>query len=162
MDHLNSERSRRHRPAPKRVIAAFWVSLILICAVLFWKSSAIVGLFVKNEVNQITHFNQPPPKPINLLLLGVGGGTHDGPDLTDTIIFMHLDPAHKKISLISLPRDLWIPDMQAKVNATYTLASENKAGSGLSVTDNEIGKILGQHIDYGIKPDFSGFVKAVD
>jgi LCP family protein required for cell wall assembly len=162
MDNLNGVRSRRHHPTPMRVVAAFWVSVLLICAVLFWKSSAILGLFWKNEVNQITHFGAPPPKPINLLLLGVGGGTHEGPDLTDTIIFMHVDPAHKKIVLISLPRDLWIPDMQAKVNATYTIASDNKPGSGIAVTKSEVGNILGQHIDYGIKLDFSGFVQAVN
>jgi LCP family protein required for cell wall assembly len=162
MDNINGARSQRRRPTPIRVVVAFCVAVLLICVVLFWKSSAILGLFWKSEINQITHFTQPPQKSINLLLLGVGGGTHDGPDLTDTIIFMHLDPAHKKIVLISLPRDLWIPDMQAKVNATYTLASNKNSGTGLAVSKSEIGTILGQHIDYGIKLDFDGFVQAVN
>jgi LCP family protein required for cell wall assembly len=154
--------SRRRRPVRKRVIMALFVAFILIAGVLFWKSSALLALFWQTGVREITHINAPPPKPINLLLLGIGGGTHDGPDLTDTIIFMHIDPISKKVTLVSLPRDLWIPDMSEKVNATYTIASDNKPGSGLPVTETEIGKILGQHIDYGVKIDFNGFVKAVN
>jgi len=147
------------RPTPTRVIVAFWVAVLLIGSVLLWKGAGAISLYVTDFFDKM-HASQE--KPVNLLLLGVGGGTHDGPDLTDTIIFMHLDPAHKKVSLVSLPRDLWIPDMQAKVNATYTVASEQHPGSGLSVSELEIGKILGQHINYGIKLDFGGFVKAVN
>lgn len=156
------EHIRRRRPARKRVVLALLVAFLLIAGVLLWKSSALLALFWQTGVREITHINAPPPKPINLLLLGIGGGTHDGPDLTDTIIFMHVDPVNKKVTLVSLPRDLWVPDLSAKVNATYTFASEKNPGSGLSVTENEIGKILGQHIDYGVKIDFGGFVKAVD
>jgi len=174
MDNLNNSRSRLHtqpnsqmpirrrRPVRKRVVFAFWVALILIFGVLFWKSSAVLALMWNTSVEKVTHFDAPPPKPVNMLLLGIGGGTHEGPDLTDTIIFMHVDPVNKKITLVSLPRDLWIPDLSAKVNATYTFAEEQKAGTGLSTTEGAVGKILGQHIDYGIKLDFGGFVKAVN
>ena len=111
---------------------------------------------------QVAHIAAPPPKPVNLLLLGIGGGTHEGPDLTDTIIFMHVDPVGKKVTLVSLPRDLWVPSIGAKVNATYTFANEQKPGSGLPTMEKAVGDILGQHIDYGIKIDFDGFVKFVD
>jgi LCP family protein required for cell wall assembly len=154
--------SRRRRPARKRVFFAFLVAVVLIFGVLLWKSSAILSLIWHTSVEQITHINAPPPKPVNLLLLGIGGGTHEGPDLTDTIIFMHVDPIHKKVELVSLPRDLWIPDIGAKINATYTFASEKNPGSGLAVMKTEVSKILGQHIDYGVKIDFGGFVKAVN
>jgi LCP family protein required for cell wall assembly len=153
---------RRRRPVKKRVVIAFLVALILIVGVLIWKSSALLSAFWQTSVDQIAHINAPSPKPINLLLLGIGGGTHEGPDLTDTIIFMHVDPVQKKVTLVSLPRDLWIPDIGDKVNATYTYASEKNSGSGLAVTESEVGKILGQHIDYGVKIDFGGFVKAVN
>ncbi len=153
---------RRKKPIRKRVIVAFWVAIILICGVLIWKSSAILSAFWDTSVTQIAHINAPPLKPVNILLLGIGGGTHEGPDLTDTIIFMHIDPIHKKVTLVSLPRDLWVPDIGAKINATYTFASEKNPGSGLSVMKTEVGKILGQHIDYGVKIDFGGFVKAVN
>jgi len=153
----NVYRTRRPRPVRKRVFFALLVACILIVGVLISQSGGIIS-----SLGNSLFKSHQQEKPINILLLGVGGGTHDGPDLTDTIIFMHIDPVLKKVTLVSLPRDLWIPDMNAKVNATYTVASEKSPGSGLATTESEIGKILGQHINYGIKLDFSGFVKAVN
>ena len=49
---------------------------------------------------------------VNILLLGIGGGNHDGPNLTDTIIFASLDPKNNKVTLISIPRDLWFPALE--------------------------------------------------
>ena len=46
---------------------------------------------------------------VNILLLGIGGGAHDGPNLTDTIILASLDPKKNTVNLISIPRDLYIP-----------------------------------------------------
>ncbi|HVA96856.1 MAG TPA: LCP family protein [Candidatus Acidoferrales bacterium] len=163
MDNDYRPQTRRRRPARKRVFFALLVAFILIFGVLIWKSSTIIALLWNTGVSQVAHLApHAPPQPINLLLLGVGGAKHDGPDLTDTIIFMHIDPVHKKVMLVSLPRDLWIPDLHAKVNAAYTFANEKSPGSGLLYTKTQIGNILGQHIDYAIKLDFGGFVKAVD
>lgn len=77
---------RRRRPVRKRVIISVLVAILLIAGVLFWKSSALLSAFWDTSVTQIAHINAPVPKPINILLLGIGGGTHEGPDLTDTII----------------------------------------------------------------------------
>ncbi len=99
---------------------------------------------------------------INILLLGIGGGTHDGPDLTDTIIFANIDPKTNKILLISIPRDLWSSDLNQKVNTAYAIGESKKPGGGLTLAKAAISKITGQNIDYGIRIDFSGFVKAVD
>src|SRR3989344_4557047 len=53
---------------------------------------------------------------INILLLGTGGGEHEGPDLTDTIIFASVNLDRDKVTLVSIPRDLWIPDLNARIN----------------------------------------------
>src|SRR5207302_4958820 len=45
---------------------------------------------------------------INILLLGIGGPGHDGPDLTDTMLLMSIDPVNKNAALLSIPRDLWV------------------------------------------------------
>src|SRR5215469_5430643 len=147
----NVYRTRRHKPVRKRVFFALLVAFLLIFGVLLYKGAGVAIVFINNLIAriQLSHV-----KPINILLLGVGGGTHDGPDLTDTIIFVHIDPVNKKVTLVSLPRDLWIPSLGAKVNATYTVASEKQPGSGLSYTESAIGTILGQKINYGVKLDF--------
>jgi LCP family protein required for cell wall assembly len=117
-------------------------------------------LMSKKEINLKTASAQD--HKINMLLLGVGGGTHDGPDLTDTIIFASIDPTSKKVTLVSLPRDLWVPDLNSKINAGYTYAEEKQPGSGLISTTDMVSSILGQPIDYAVKLDFSGFEKMVD
>ena len=99
---------------------------------------------------------------INILLLGIGGGTHEGPDLTDTIILASIDPKADKVTLISIPRDLWFPDINGKINSAYAIGEAKKTGGGLILAESAVGKITGQNIDYGVRIDFSGFVKAVD
>lgn len=99
---------------------------------------------------------------INILLLGIGGGTHDGPDLTDTIMLASIDPKADKVTLISIPRDFWFPDINGKINSAYAIGEAKKKGGGLILAESAVGKITGQNIDYGVRIDFSGFVKAVD
>jgi len=98
----------------------------------------------------------------NILLMGIGGGTHDGPNLTDTIIFTSINPTTNKITMISIPRDLWIPDLKSKINVAYADGEQKRAGGGLVEAEAVAQKITGQNIDYGLVIDFNGFVKAVD
>src|SRR5438270_11350253 len=59
---------------------------------------------------------------INILLLGRGGGTHDAPDLTDTMMLASIDPVNHTSTLLSLPRDLWVNVPNAgvtKINAAW-------------------------------------------
>lgn len=103
---------------------------------------------------------------VNILLLGIGGGSHDGPNLTDTIILASLDTKNNKVTLVSIPRDLWFPDLggsNKKINGVYADGeSKRKGGGGLLEAEAAISKVTGQDINYGVRIDFSGFVKAVD
>lgn len=99
---------------------------------------------------------------VNVLFLGIGGGKHDGPLLTDTIIYASIDPKLQKTTLISIPRDLWIPDLKAKINTTYAIGEDKKKDGGLLLTKAAIEKILGQPVDYILRVDFNGFIKAID
>ncbi len=156
-------RSRRRKPVRKRVLIALLIFFLLLIGVGLLKAGKYLpvlwDLTFKKEI-QLKKTAQD--QKINLLLLGVGGGTHDGPDLTDTIIFASIDPNTKKITLVSIPRDLWAPDLQAKVNTVYTFAEQKEAGSGLMLTKALVSKLLGQQIDYAVKIDFNGFERAVD
>lgn len=99
---------------------------------------------------------------INLLLLGIGGGNHEGPDLTDTVIFVNLDPVKNKANLVSIPRDLWVPDLKAKINTAYQTGESKKKGGGIILAKSVVEKVLGQSIDYVVRVDFAGFTQAVD
>jgi LCP family protein required for cell wall assembly len=102
---------------------------------------------------------------VNVLLLGIGGGVHDGPNLTDTIIFASIDPKNNKVNLVSIPRDLWVPELTTyvkKINSAYSDGESKSKGGGLIEAKAIVRKVTGQEVDYGIRIDFSGFTKAID
>jgi polyisoprenyl-teichoic acid--peptidoglycan teichoic acid transferase len=164
MEHRRPLRSRRRRPVRNRVKIALLIFFVVLLGIGLVKGGKYIpvlwDLFFKQEL-QFTKTTTPDQK-LHLLLLGVGGGSHDGPDLTDTIIYANIDPNTKRVTLVSIPRDMWVPDLGAKVNTVYTFAEQKQEGSGLDATKDMVTNILGQPIDYAVKIDFNGFVKAVD
>lgn len=115
---------------------------------------------------------------VNILLLGRGGGNHDAPDLTDTMMLVSVDPVNHTSVMLSLPRDLWVnvPNQGVmKLNAAWE-AGEFKylgkavAGStnpkaikaGFDMVDQTVSGILGVDINYNVLVDFQAFQQAVD
>jgi LCP family protein required for cell wall assembly len=136
--------------------------IVVLLAIFVIKTAGVYPFLFQLVFNQGINLKQTTDNRINILLLGTGGGNHDGPNLTDTIIFASLDPKNDKVTLVSIPRDLWFPDISQKINVAYANGEARKKGGGLIEAEAAITKITGQNIDYGIRLDFSGFVKAVD
>ncbi|OVE79118.1 hypothetical protein BVY00_01255 [bacterium G20] len=110
---------------------------------------------------------------INILILGIGGPGHDGPYLTDTTMIASIDPTNNQMSLLSLPRDLWVRipgDGNQKLNAAYAYGidgSRSKAltdqeKAGLDLLDKTLSPIIGIPIHYHAVIDFTAFSEAVD
>ncbi len=99
---------------------------------------------------------------VNILLLGIGGASHDGPNLTDTIILASVDQSKNSLTLLSIPRDLWIPEMKGKINTAYAIGQNKQLGDGLILAKAAVERVTGQQINYGVRLDFGGFVKAVN
>lgn len=97
----------------------------------------------------------------NVLLLGIGGRGHDGPELTDTIILASIDKSANDVALVSIPRDLWVPDMEAKINHVYAYGQE-KDKDGLDDAKEAVSTLLGVPVHYAFRIDFTGFTRAVD
>ncbi len=149
---MNSRRSSRARRSTRLFIAIILVILVVFLVFKF----IFPALFHKNTSLRLA------TNKVNILLLGIGGGTHDGPNLTDTIIFASLDPVTNKVTLVSIPRDLWVPDLQGKINTAYAIGEQKQIGGGLILAKAAVQKIVGQPIDYAVRVDFAGFVKVVD
>lgn len=140
------------------VLLIFLAVLFGVVGARFWKYLSIgLQIFTNNKIEL-----KQSQQRVNLLLLGVGGGTHEGPDLTDTIILASIDINTKEAVLISMPRDFWVPELRAKINSAYTTGEEKQKGKGLLLASAVVRRVTGQEIDYALKIDFSGFVKAVD
>ncbi|MFH1822738.1 MAG: LCP family protein [Patescibacteria group bacterium] len=102
---------------------------------------------------------------INILLLGMGGKNHEGGYLTDTIMLASIEPSTKKISLLSIPRDLSIPMENMgwrKVNNINAFAEVANPDSGGLAVSPALGDILEIPIDYYFRVDFAGFVNIID
>lgn len=99
---------------------------------------------------------------INLIVLGKSGQGYDSPNLTDTMILASISLKAPQIALISLPRDIWIPELRAKLNSVYYWGEKEKDGGGIPLVAQYVQKISGQSINYSVIVDFSGFEKIID
>lgn len=98
---------------------------------------------------------------VNVLLLGLAGGKHDGAMLTDSIIIASYHMKSNKVTMISVPRDLWMDGIKEKVNAAYEVGEERPEG-GLAFASDKIDDVIGIPIHYAVRIDFAGFAKAID
>jgi len=154
--------------------------VLLICFVGIGLISLVRRMNPVSKKDVIIALPTPTPDPMapkNILLLGYGGVGHDGGLLTDTIIVGHIMPKNKKLILISIPRDLWVPmeikegtTSSYKINAAYAIGSDDKAypykpakytgdNGGLKLSEDVLGKITGLPMDFATAIDFSGFSK---
>lgn len=117
---------------------------------------------------------------INILLLGYGGDGHSGAYLTDSMIVLSLDFATNKVTLISVPRDLWVEiptngteGSHWKINAAYELGLDQKTypdklpqftgpNGGGNEAEYVVSEVIGQPIDYYAAMDFDAFRQVVD
>lgn len=118
----------------------------------------MTALFLFGSASSLVQSNQRT----NILFLGSGGAGHEAPELTDTIIFVSLDHKLKNPVFLSLPRDIWISSMRAKLNTAYYYGNQKREGGGIVLAKASVAEVLGQQVHYGAVLDFSGFVKLVD
>ncbi len=176
----NKQRTRKQKILRRSGIAA----IILAIAVggyfgfKFWQSTHGVfhsggtsaGLSECKDINQL---KKEGDCRINVLLLGIGGPGHDGPDLTDTIMLASIDPINNSVALLSIPRDLWVevPGYgPQKINQAYydgktyskskNLTQQKR--DGLKLLDETLQPIIGLNINYHVIVDFAAFKGAVN
>lgn len=103
----------------------------------------------------------------NFLLLGVAGFAEEGGNLSDSVMLVSLDSKAGSLSMLSLPRDLFIASDvgDRKLNEIYAIAryKNNKNGQkGLSIVKDAVGRFAGIDIHYGAVVDFNIFEEIVD
>lgn len=103
---------------------------------------------------------------VNFLLIGSDRRFATGSTRTDTLVVAILRPNEGQVSLISIPRDLWvsIPGYENnRVNTAYQLGSSSGyPGGGPGLLKETIQYNLGIRIDHTAMVDFDGFRKIVD
>ncbi|MFH2019450.1 MAG: LCP family protein [bacterium] len=139
------------------------ISLLLIAILSFfflknYRTGQIISGLVSDPAASLKSTNGRT----NLVFLGMGGEGHEGGDLTDSMIFVSLDHATQTITLIPLPRDIWVDTMKAKLNTAYHYGNEKREGGGRDLAKSAVSEIIGQPVHYALALDFQGFIKAID
>ncbi|HBC45121.1 MAG: hypothetical protein UX08_C0003G0101 [Candidatus Collierbacteria bacterium GW2011_GWB1_45_35] len=98
----------------------------------------------------------------NFLVLGIRGEGSESPDLSDTLILASYNHENNTTSLISIPRDLWVPSLKAKINTAYYYGEQASPGAGINFAQASVLEDLGQPIHYTAIVNFTLFTQAID
>lgn len=101
----------------------------------------------------------------NMLLLGVAGSSEEGGHLSDSIMIVSVDAAGPSVSMLSLPRDLFVESKvgNRKVNEVYAAAQyKHGEAKGLEITMDALSKFTGIELHYGAVVDFAIFADGID
>jgi polyisoprenyl-teichoic acid--peptidoglycan teichoic acid transferase len=111
---------------------------------------------------------------INLVIMGIDqrpDGVALEPANTDTLMVASIDPASRQMSLLSIPRDLWVdltyPDGskdQNRINASWAMGvlQGKTADSGAQQLERDLKNNFGIAIDYWLLLDFRSAEKLFD
>lgn len=102
---------------------------------------------------------------VNVLLLGIGGEGHEGAKLTDTIILASIEPESKKVGLLSIPRDLFVPIPgygYRRINNAYPFAEDTSSGSGGNLIRQVVSDVMDLDVQYFVRVDFQGFEQLIN
>jgi polyisoprenyl-teichoic acid--peptidoglycan teichoic acid transferase len=170
-----SRRSRRRRTWPQRLLITLNIVVVLICF-----SSAAGLAYVFKQASDVQRYgglgstlDQTADKgrPENFLLVGVDNSEGlDAKDpvligrsraslLSDTIMILRIDPGTNQASILSLPRDLWVPiaDTGGKQRINTALP-----GGGPERLIKTIQQDFGIPINHYVQVNFHGFKSLVD
>jgi LCP family protein required for cell wall assembly len=112
-----------------------------------------------------TNPTSTPDGKLNILIMGIGGEGHDGPQLTDSILLATYDKANNRLGLVSVPRDLAYPigsGMYEKINSVNAYEEQSHPGAGARSTADKFANFFHTRIDRVVRVDFSGFEKFIN
>jgi LCP family protein required for cell wall assembly len=96
---------------------------------------------------------------VNILVAGNSSDDtgHSGAQLTDSIMVAHIDITTKKLTLISVPRDMWVSynGSYMKINAVYTL-------DGMDALQSTVEGMLGLTINHRVLVNYTAFREMID
>ncbi len=164
------------RTWPQRLVLALGVALVLGCVAGAAGAAYGAWKFGQVEKYEIDLPDAVSGAPRNYLVVGSDSreaidADRPGADLfvngeaggrrSDTILVIRVDPRRESATMLSLPRDLWVPiagtGKRQRINTAY--------GLGKQVLTDTVQDYLGIPIHHYIEVDFSGFqglVSAID
>ncbi len=180
--HKFSFKNGKKEKTPRKLNIAIASILALLGVFVVYRLSVNSYNFIKDfEIKDLvfmlgTEVKQDENGYTNFLLLGKGGGNHDGPELTDTIIIASLDPATQSVAMLSIPRDFYIRTEyygssrinEIVRNVKNRLVYQKKhteaeaRAEAIKILRNKVEEIVELDLHYYAMIDFNGFKSVVD
>jgi polyisoprenyl-teichoic acid--peptidoglycan teichoic acid transferase len=153
------------RPLFKITLVAFALLLLIFSIQKIYQFLAGQGILAK-DIFSLTRdpkeFLDNTDDRTNFLVLGLRGEGGEAIDLTDTLIVFSYSYTDQSMSLISIPRDLWVNSLKTKINSVYHYGNLKQDKGGFILTKAAIQETLGLPIHYTTVINFQGFVKTID
>ena len=131
-----------------------------------WKSNTFTGI---NKADDIEIFKEEvitDSETEYILLTGKWWGTHDAPDLTDTLIVLGINESAETITMLSVPRDLYVnfprTNEAGKINEVYFHWLQRWEEAAMQDLMGKVSQVIGKEIEHYINLDFRGFIEIVD
>ena len=98
--------------------------------------------------------------PFTLLLLGSDDDEKFDPKhvLTQSMILVRIDPAARRVTMLSIPRDLWVPLSTGGVDRIDTAYSYGGAAAAVATVQRDFHVAIDQYAWIGLK----GLIKVID
>lgn len=148
------------------------IALILLPFLIFGYIFGFSNLNIFNPVKIASNLSKPNLKSadgrINILILGIDkrkAGNTVTSVLTDTILVASIGLTDNKMTLISLPRDLWVKSSlgyYGKINSVYAQTNNSGQMLGPEGVKDVASDVLGIPIHYNITINFEVFKKIID
>ncbi len=180
---MRKNRQQRPKSLVRRIVKWFFI-LLLVAALAAGGYLAYRVFIAGNNVFQGNIFDIVQNQPLkedengrsNFLIFGTAedseGGTHEGGNLTDSIMVASVNQTTKDAYLISIPRDLWVDynrtdclvGYRGKINAVYFCGSNDGQDeqAGAEALRAKAGEILGLDVQYYVHLNFTAVIEAVD
>lgn len=172
----SSEKKRFYKKKGFKIFAGILLVLVAIGGFIFWRADKLANQISKGGLLSTIAHNIPGVKDelkgeadgrINVALLGMRGADDPaGGTLADSIIVVSIVPKENKVSMISVPRDLYVtvPGTQdkQKINAVFAYGEQGGKGEGMKDMETILQEVLGIPIHYSVTINFAGFKQLVD
>jgi LCP family protein required for cell wall assembly len=106
------------------------------------------------------------PTPSNILILGMDRRPGEGDAVrTDTILLLRADPTHRRLAILSIPRDLWVSipgNSEARINSAHVYGELEAPGRGPARVAATIEQNFGISVHHTLRLDFDAFRDVID
>lgn len=169
-----------------RVVVVLLLCMVVIAAGVFYKwgdelisrlTGGNSGLLdaIHSMISDAVPFETDSKGRTNVLVFGTEGynmngdtanGTHDGAQLTDSIMAISFDQETKDVALISLPRDLKVSRAcsAGKVNEVFWCHNQDGANeeAGARALMEQVGDVLGLDFQYYTHVNWASLISIID